>query len=77
MAKTIQIDTIDILRIAVARDSAGGSPRVYAEYTVKAGNQVVATKFLDLTDQLGNGRKSAAQALLTDLAADLAAIELA
>ncbi len=76
MPRTITIDNVDLLRLQFLK-TPDGDVQVYAEYSLKAGDQVFQMVHKDVTVHLGNGRKTAAAALLATIAQDINDIELA
>lgn len=74
MPRTIVIDSVEVTRMQLLRD--GPAVRIYVEYSLKAGEQVIDTRHRDFTLQLAGTRRSQALAAFEAIAQDIAAIEL-
>ena len=75
MPRTITVDSLQMTRMQLLKD-ANGDLQVYAEYTLKAGAQVVQAKQDQIQARLSGARKAAAQALFDAIAQDLTALEV-
>ena len=75
MAKTITMDGVEVSRLQLLKNP-NGEIEIYAEYALKAGNQVVQARHEPLGSRLGGARKAAAKALFDAIAQDVTADEL-
>ncbi|MBI4320849.1 MAG: hypothetical protein HY675_20345 [Chloroflexi bacterium] len=74
MPRTITIDSLKVAEVRLNKDSSG-QLRVYAEYQLKSGTQVVQAKYEEITPGLSSQRKAAAAALLDAIVQDLTAAQ--
>ncbi|MBI4320636.1 MAG: hypothetical protein HY675_19265 [Chloroflexi bacterium] len=74
MPRTITIDNIKVTEVRLNKDSSG-QLRIYAEYQLKSGTQVVQAKYEEITAGLSSQRRTSAAALLDAIVQDLTAAQ--
>lgn len=77
MPKTQTFDGLQLRKLAIVANPQTKAFDLYAEFDLRSGNQVVQTKFGQLTAQQVTARQSAVAALMASLGQELAAVELA
>jgi len=75
MTRAITVDGVQVLNVRLATD-ASGAVRVYGEYLLKSGGQVVQAKHAEVTQWLGASHQVDATTFLSAVIQAIVGVEL-